>query len=1052
MSQFERVTIDNYTESKTNHPLELSGWRVGQGIFLDGADYRPAAEEQHLAQSVDTEGATALATTVKERPSPVIKIRVVEPQDPAATNLCTDPQAVTFTAWHQSEEAIIVQEPVVDLAGIEYAALVNVTGASKGGGLEIGRGGGFRMPKANVNYTAGLWLKGANGGEKIELWLFEELAGTVVNITLTNTWKWYTVTRAWKTTLKSEVYALCRENGATFFASGCAIVEGSELAEYFDGTWPGCSWEGQQNASRSTRPAPGGPRRDAIMADVEVAVTRISKNRTGTVRRTLANGHQITFDAINAQMTWDEQQFMAAGTAAGTISFTSQPYGRSPEITTVEDNFVVGRPWNYTVDAGAWTNLSFAAATGLTAASNPTVEERLLYRLTTYSVEAEAAFITEASVTNIKCGVVVAWHDTENYVEAYVTDTGTESLLKIDQVLNGVRTNKASSKNPARLASTNFTVRARVQNDTIYAEFFNGTVSPTGVTATTNEATAVSYQSSKEPWAMIYPKLSGLVFTPQTTKNECVRLTIRPWMARVRSFVALEHRIAGVPGTAPALGQLTVENMTTNIQQWLVWGQAAQLASYPYSTTQRLFYEAEELTPINGSTEKTLAGASNGKAIEHTLHGTEPEGILSTQFTGGGAQLGHVGAYTVYARVQSGSGKTRFALSWSTGDFVEYTTNAYTAETTQTNKFQIVNLGQIYVPPSLRGTQQWRGQILAFGGFIEKLYIDCIFLVPVGMGAAEVVGNKQPTSFSELAAEAKFTGSLVFINGKTLTVGGSWESSGATTDYEEESTLASRKTATDTEPRYGICNLAGLTGVTVACTLNAKSNLEAEKTKRGILARWTNSSNYLIAYVERYSGERLFNGKKIFFSSHHIYLEKVVGGVKIFLEGGGALETVHRLELSVNTEGLFTLYHVTETGERTLLCSGTDAQLATGGALASGKCGMYDFNEGSASTRNYEQFTIMKTNSPSDAVLYGERDLVISSDHALRQDSLGTIWTPPSSYEGDYLKLPVLQENEVAVHVIKASRTVQPSNPDAGIDAIAVQLSVTPRWANVPAY
>ena len=106
----ERISLFPLEESLTNIPVELNGVSRSLGIQVaaQGSMWTPSAQETpQVAQSVDTEGALNIATTVGLRQSPVIKFGVVEPLDPAGTNWVLNPQCVStgsaFTGRRQGD-------------------------------------------------------------------------------------------------------------------------------------------------------------------------------------------------------------------------------------------------------------------------------------------------------------------------------------------------------------------------------------------------------------------------------------------------------------------------------------------------------------------------------------------------------------------------------------------------------------------------------------------------------------------------------------------------------------------------------------------------------------------------------------------------------------------------------------------------------------------------------------------------------------------------------------------------------------------------------------
>jgi hypothetical protein len=99
--------------------------------------------------------------------------------------------------------------------------------------------------------------------------------------------------------------------------------------------------------------------------------------------------------------------------------------------------------------------------------------------------QATRRFVPGATVSGFKGGVRLRCSDDENYVECYIDDTGTNSRLRIDVVVGGVRANRATTNLGIRIADgEDFWVRGRVEGDVVYAEYFDDdfasfTVEPT---------------------------------------------------------------------------------------------------------------------------------------------------------------------------------------------------------------------------------------------------------------------------------------------------------------------------------------------------------------------------------------------------------------------------------------------------------------------------------------------------------------------------------------------------------------------------------------------
>lgn len=1057
----ERVTVNCLEESATNMPLEIFADRRALGIFgaTTGSNWTPGGQETpQLAQSVDTEGALLVTTTIGTRNSPVIKFGVVEPTDPAGTNWALNPQCVVSGSAFTQVKASGASspQPIRDLVGYDYAVLQVNPGTNAGEGVISPAG---TIPSPSGSLTAGVWLKGASGGEAVTVSL---AAGTTVtqNVTLTTKWQWVTVTA---TSSASPVFEVVGQASVVlaFYATGWSIVPGASLANGFDGTFPGCFFQGAPHASQSTRLAPGGPRLQAIMADLEAAVKQLSL-AGGTIRRSLPTSSggtfRITYDVLNAQLSWDDTEWMNGGVPTGTITCVAEPYGRGPEMTTATDSFNPLIAGNYVVDAGALSNFSWGA-TGLSASANLTTENRFLYQgeYPLYSGEVQATFTPKATISGFKGGVILERGDSGDYIEVYVTDNGTSSFLKVDKIVAGSRTNELSATLGSRIVNgTAFTVRGRVQRqnnvDNVYAEYFIS-AAPGATTAPTN--TLGPYVITDAIFSALTPGLGGIVFTPQTSAALATSLIISPYLARERTLPVLRFGLVGVPGTAPGLGRMVVQDDSGNDQFWVRVGQQHDRLSRMASTTD-LFYESEALTAVNGATVVTgVAGESGTGVVQQTGMTISPAAMLTTQLTGGGAQLAHIGDFEVWVRASfnAGSGGTAsLALAWSVGDFLTWTQNAAASPPTQDGTFSLVNLGTIRVPTVTSGTQQWQGKILVSDTVLgETLEIDCIWLVPLNDGGAAVEGSLAQPTVTAFTARDEFTGASAVVTGNALPIGGTWATAGSTHgDFTIDTTnhYLKRTGAADTGTgssagRFVTASGSSLAGVQASVDLAVTPVTFPTIFVSGLVLRYTNTSNYALIALTVAAAATV------------VQIITVVGGGT-----PDVLVTTVPPAVSLSGPTFYTLSGTIDAAGRAVayfgpqrspvkIASAQSVDLATGGTLASGKCGAYSFMAASTIVSLWDNFYAAAYTA--DAAFYSGRQLEIRSDRANRQDSGGTIWTPPSSYVGQYLKVPVPSYYDgVDNMLVKASRNDPRTMRDSGIDAIEAQVNITPRYATIP--
>ena len=1017
----ERITCSPLEESLTNIPLELNGGARGMGIQVaaQGSMWTPSAQETpQLAQSVDTEGALNIATTIGLRQSPVIKFGVVEPLDPAGTNWVLNPQCVsTGSAFTETQASgAFVTALVRDLIGYDYAILQVNPGTTSAEGVSAPMG---TAPVASGNVTAGVWLKGAVGGEGVQLSLNGNGVPVTFNVTLTTSWQWVTVTSSWSVTAPSFFVVGQSNVPLSFYATGWNVVPGSGLANGFDGTLPGCAWSAGPHSSQSIRPGPGGARMAAIMGDLEQQVKLMSQYG-GTVRRMIARSSgaplRVTYDVVNAQVSWDDTEYTLAGIAQGTITFECQPYGRGAEMTTVTDSFDPVIAVNYAVDAGALTNFTWSAS-GLVASLNLSTENRFLNMASEYplfSGEVQATFTPGATISGWKGGVIAKRQDASNYLEAYVSDAGS-SVLNLDTIVAGSRTNQLTAALTRIANGTPYTIRCRTQRqnnvDNVYVEYFANTTSP-AVTGTPTATLGPYVIANTRVFGAHTAGLGGIVWTPKTAGATSTNLIISPYLARERTLPVLRFGLAGVPGTVPGLGRMDITDISGNAQLWGVWGQRHDRFGLAATTTD-LFYEGEALTPVNGATIVTgVAGASSGTTVQiSSLPGGAWVSFLSNEIAAGSAQMTHQGSYNVWARCSSTTGTPQFRLQWGVGSLSVPTTNVATT-IPGTTGFFLLNLGVVQLTQPPVGNMEWFGAVQAFsapGG--DNASVDCIFFQPLDDGAATMSYTPIPAS------------SLV---------------------------------STSLPPTTGIDD----SGVGTATWFNP-DNVEAPDgayVSADGTSHTTTSTHYLRAQAFGYVLPSSATISGIQVSILRVAVGSgtpLVTDNRVRLIKAGTIQTTDRASPSLwPTNPQYQTY-----GGPTDLWGGTwafsDINAAGFGVAVSAT--INNSLQGGIITAgvDYAFITVYYTLGSGlliaqDAVLYPGQTAEIASSYAWRVNAAGAVWGQVGTYQGQYMKVPVPSVVDAFETVlVKASRNT-PASADTGLDDIQAQVSITPRYAQIP--
>lgn len=503
-------------------------------------------------------------------------------------------------------------------------------------------------------------------------------------------------------------------------------------------------------------------------------------------------------------------------------------------------------------------------------------------------------------------------------------------------------------------------------------------------------------------------------------------------------------------GEVPSLGKLLIDEDQAKDQWWLTWG--IQSRYYSSSASAALGWQAESLTAL-GTTSATAgasgASGSGSNVMRNTDLTTSYIGIVSTQATGGGAHMSHIGTFRVYARLYRPTGNTGavdVALQWAEGDFRKFTTNdavSYTANERE-GVFTIADLGLVTLSKVVAGTQRWEGRVLARSTVAgDEIDVDCLWLVPSdeGSGVVQAVspGYAAPTS---LVARDEFDQAAGALTGKTLPVGGTWAGAGDADDFQVSGTPNFNVTRTATSDtvntgRYVVYGSAASAGQTVSVRLKTSAGMQSGD-RFGVLARYTDSSNWLWAgWIENAP-----------LAARWSVVKRVAGTVTtLYASTSPNIDSTATLTISlaVFSTGIWIFYI-----DGTPFGYGYDADLVTAGSLATGKGGIYDERtSATAGTRTYDNF--LAYSQSSDAAMFASQSCEIRSDRVVREDSGGTLWVEPTKYEGDFLTIPVAgREDRPLRWIVKASRGDPDSLSDPGIDDISARLSIQKRGLIVP--
>jgi len=497
---------------------------------------------------------------------------------------------------------------------------------------------------------------------------------------------------------------------------------------------------------------------------------------------------------------------------------------------------------------------------------------------------------------------------------------------------------------------------------------------------------------------------------------------------------------------------LIVTNTGTKPIRHLSWGLEGPL-TYDPATSLSLDSDSLVTTGFAGS-QATTSGA-------YDLNATGNNVVFAYLTTSGQhvavcglGDLTHKGAFRIVCRMQATVG-TKVRLSWRVGDG-SLTVNDWAAAKFEST-WEELDLGMIDVQTLPSGAHRWTGQIEVLAAGTGGVHVDHLLLIPVtdGYGKARAVYSYSP---GVMVGHDEFTGTTagVALNGRVAPAGGTWATSGAATDFAfaDEATLGeviARSTVSDASGRFAILGTGTFTDAQVETLLwnSLPPGVSGASLEHGVIARWTDSSNYLRGVVKRTAGTPPTSGTLV----RTLEITQVVAGVTTILGSVSfpqtyGSQTLYGVRLIAFASGRAILQLLDATRANTLVSvEATGTALATGGAIASGKAGLYDLNTSSTSIVRYYDDVEVSTPAAESVVIWPGRTLEVSGEDVIRQDSTGVYTGRPPSYRGSRFRAPV-GTSRVVVHAAYEDLEIEASSTTSV--PITVQVSYEKRGLVVP--
>jgi len=315
-------------------------------------------------------------------------------------------------------------------------------------------------------------------------------------------------------------------------------------------------------------------------------------------------------------------------------------------------------------------------------------------------------------------------------------------------------------------------------------------------------------------------------------------------------------------------------------------------------------------------------------------------------------------------------------------------------------------------------------------------------------------------TFDPLDVADEFDRACGALSGKTAPVGGLWAGAGDADDFTVETIgkTAQRTAVSDVDAntgRYAVSGVAPFAAQVVQVDLKHSaifgiSASGAPLAYQGVLARYTDVNNWLMA---TYSPA--FESTTGATEDASVQVRKRVAGTVTTLANvdvtDSAYQSFHSIRLTVDAAGRWQVWLWRVGAAPVKVAGGSDSALATGGALASGKPGVYDAQTaGTANTRNYDNF--MSFVPTADAAVFAGQSLEVRHNDTIREDSTGTYWGRPQSYRGSRFFLPPAGDDDLTSRVVvMARRNNIEEMAEANVtDSTTVQIAYVPRWLVAP--
>jgi 3D (Asp-Asp-Asp) domain-containing protein len=518
--------------------------------------------------------------------------------------------------------------------------------------------------------------------------------------------------------------------------------------------------------------------------------------------------------------------------------------------------------------------------------------------------------------------------------------------------------------------------------------------------------------------------------------------------------------VPNVTGDVPALGRLIVTDMATQSRRFVEWGLEGPLT---YTPGTSLILDSDSLVVTGFSGSQTTVATNTYDPNATGNNAVAGGAYLQTAALCGTGNQPHVGSFLVRGRIMTAlAGTVMFRLSWQVDDG-PFTANPWVVPDVTFDWVERA-LGTVTVPA---GSSRWTGRVEValnpanLGPSGTGVYVDYLELVPVscGYGKARAVSMDAPGVLTGLDSFTSTTAGVA-LNGRTAPLGGTWATSGDATDFAFADPFSAYPALDETVKRSAASGTAGRiallgTGTPTDVQVETKVFLTDLPTAvfpnaldQGVVARYVNSTNYLYATLRHaYVGSMAIEDL-----SRTLEIRQVVAGVDSQVAFGAYTGITGakwwRVTLTAYATGTIIARLLSDAGQEVVRVTASSSVLATGGALASGKSGLFDrmADPTTFADRYYDDFAV-STPAAEPIALYSGRTLEVTHEKTVRLDSTGVYPGRPASYNGSRFLVP---PGTSRVAVLARRNDIEAAVSTNVTDSTRIQVGWTPRGTAVP--